>query len=217
MKLATKIIAGILLGVGIPISLLTTTKLLTSSSRRQQLGATMALVTVGLPSTAAGAGVLLRAAQQRQQTERRLREQFFRLLREGNGALTVLKFAMETGLDGDIARAYLDDRAKEFNATFNVTEEGKFSYYFDLGVSSALTYVGENPVYDVIIAEVVPGSQRLVVKTLRELLHSDWQTAKHLMQQPFPIKVQQGVDLPVAMAYRDRLEQVGAKVLIMLQ
>lgn len=39
---------------------------------------------------------------------------------------------METELDGDAAKAYLDTRAKEFNAAYNVTEEGSFSYYFNL-------------------------------------------------------------------------------------
>ncbi len=217
MKLATKIIAGILLGVGIPVSLLTTANLVASSNRRQQLGAITALVMVGLPATAAGGGLLLQAIQQRLQTEQRLREQFFHLLRKGNGELTVLKFAMETGLDGDMARAYLDERAKEFNATFHVTEEGKFSYYFDLGVASALSCAEGHQVYDVVITEVVPGNQRLLVKTLQELLQSDWQTAKSLMQQALPIKVQQGVDLTTATTYRDRLEQVGAKVIIILQ
>jgi hypothetical protein len=33
---------------------------------------------------------------------------------------------------------YLDERAKEFNAAFNVTEEGNFSYYFNLEGSKNL-------------------------------------------------------------------------------
>jgi hypothetical protein len=45
---------------------------------------------------------------------------------------------METGLDGQTAKAYLDSRAKEFNAAYNVIEEGSFSYYFNVDGSKEL-------------------------------------------------------------------------------
>lgn len=63
----------------------------------------------------------------------RLKQNFFRLLQEGDGKLTVLRFAMETGLEGDEAKRYLDERAIEFNATFEATSQGAVSYVFDLG------------------------------------------------------------------------------------
>jgi hypothetical protein len=134
MKLATKIVVGILLGIGVPISLLGTVEALNpNKSAGDREDAFLALIIFGLPPTALGSGLLWSNNRRSKQEERdRLRAAFFRLLQEQSGHLTVLRFSMETGLDGEDAKAYLDTRAKEFNAAYNVTEEGSFSYYFNL-------------------------------------------------------------------------------------
>ena len=56
---------------------------------------------------------------------------FFRLLSEGNGQITLLQFAKETQLSIEEARQLLDEKAKEFNATFDTDEKGDISYYFN--------------------------------------------------------------------------------------
>ena len=134
MKLSTKIAVGFLLGIGVPIFLLGTAEALnpraTSESRE---GAIAAVFLFGLPPTALGSWLLVSNNRRSKQEERdRLRAAFFRLLQENSGHLTVLRFSMATGLEGEAAKAYLDTRAKEFNAAYNVTEEGSFSYYFNL-------------------------------------------------------------------------------------
>lgn len=134
MKLLTKIAIGVLLGIGIPISLVGTTEALNpENTAGDREGAFAALVVLGLPPTALGSWLLFSNVRRNKQEERdRLRAAFFRLLQENSGHLTVLRFSMETGLEGEAAKMYLDSRAKEFNAAYNVTEEGSFSYYFNL-------------------------------------------------------------------------------------
>jgi hypothetical protein len=134
MKLSSKIFAGILLGIGVPLSLICLTGMFNPKAppeERNALGT--AFVVFGLPPTAVGGWLVWSGVRRARREERdRLRAAFFRMIEENNGHLTVLRFSMETGLEGQDAKLYLDERAKEFNAAFNVTEEGNFSYYFNL-------------------------------------------------------------------------------------
>jgi hypothetical protein len=59
-----------------------------------------------------------------------LRSIFFHLLESGQTEMTVLQFAMKARIEGDVAKAYLDDRAREYEATFNVGPEGQVLYCF---------------------------------------------------------------------------------------
>jgi large subunit ribosomal protein L7/L12 len=61
----------------------------------------------------------------------RFNSTFFRLLLEGNGHITLVQFAKETQLSIEEARQLLDEKAKEFNATFDTDEKGDISYYFN--------------------------------------------------------------------------------------
>lgn len=55
---------------------------------------------------------------------------FYQLLQTYGGRITVLDFAMTTRLSAIAARHYLDDRAKEFFAHFEVTDQGDVIYVF---------------------------------------------------------------------------------------
>lgn len=68
--------------------------------------------------------------QAEEETSDRLRSSFFRLVQEGNGNITVMRFAMDTKLSGEAAKQYLDEKAEEFNANFNVSDDGGVAYYF---------------------------------------------------------------------------------------
>lgn len=93
-----------------------------------------ALMIFGMPPVAMGAGLLVWSRKGKALGQsNRLKQTFFRLLQENEGKVTVLRFAMETGLEGDEAKAYLDERAIEFNATFEATSQGAVAYVFDLG------------------------------------------------------------------------------------
>lgn len=59
-----------------------------------------------------------------------IRDRFFQLLQANQGRLSLLDFAAATRLEPTIARRYLDGWAKEFFATFEVTDDGDIDYIF---------------------------------------------------------------------------------------
>lgn len=138
MRLITQIGAGTLLAFGVFVLGMGTTDLLNPNTPAQDREESLAAVLLfGIPSTAAGSWMFWHGYRKRRLQERdRLRTIFFNLLQENNGQITALRFSMETGLDGKVAKVYLDDRAREFNANYDVTEEGNITYHFELGGSS---------------------------------------------------------------------------------
>lgn len=221
MKLATKIVAGVLLGIGLPIVLLASSEILNlKSSASAKSDAIAALMILGLPTATLGGWLVWSGHRQQQLAEQdRLRTTFFRLLQESNGHLTVLRFAMTTGLEGEAAKAYLSDRAREFNAGFNISEEGKLSYYFDLGseLGNPAVPLAASETYDVVLDHVPPSQRREVVRALKTLLNISWDDAKSLVKQlPTPVTIGQQLSKTEAEAYRQRLEALGASVLLVL-
>ena len=69
-----------------------------------------------------------RKVQKRQQ--KHLHTTFYHLLRAHQGRMTLLDFAMTAEIPAIVARSYLDSRAKEFAARFEVTEHGDVVYVF---------------------------------------------------------------------------------------
>jgi hypothetical protein len=67
-----------------------------------------------------------------QATHRALHRQFYDQLEARDGRLSVLEFAMATGLTGAEARAFLDARAQEFWANFEPTDTGDVLYTFPM-------------------------------------------------------------------------------------
>ncbi|MBH8577055.1 hypothetical protein I8752_29555 [Nostocaceae cyanobacterium CENA369] len=67
-----------------------------------------------------------------EQVSDRLQSLFYHMLQQNQGRVTVLGFAMHSQLPAVVARQYLDEKAKEFNANFQVNEEGAVSYHFDI-------------------------------------------------------------------------------------
>ena len=94
----------------------------------------------GLPTSILGGWLALslyrEKRQQRNALNQKINEQlqstFYRMVLENEGRITVLKFAMHSQLPPASAKEYLDQKAKEFNADFNVNEDGGISYYFDV-------------------------------------------------------------------------------------
>ena len=140
MKRITKVFVGLLLGFGVPVTLLATIELLNPKlDPVDREGTVAALIIFGLPPTALGGWLIWGATRKTQQEKHvRLRSAFFQLLKENNGHITPIQLAMVTGVEGDVAKVYLDDRAKEFNALYNVSETGNLSYYFELEANSNL-------------------------------------------------------------------------------
>jgi hypothetical protein len=64
---------------------------------------------------------------------------FYRLIRQNDGWITPLDLAMNAKLPAENVREYLDKRATEFSAQFEVTEQGGILYYFSTAKSWLLS------------------------------------------------------------------------------
>lgn len=134
MKLVSKIIAGTLIGIGLLGSLALVEDLINPQASVEDKAEAPSGLVFTLAMTGTGAWMFRQGHRKFRQQERdRLRAVFFKLLQENNGHITTLQFAMEAGLEGELAKAYLDDRAREFNAAYDISEAGNISYHFDLG------------------------------------------------------------------------------------
>jgi len=88
---------------------------------------------LGLPSTTGGGLLVGSLVQNRRQEKRdRIQSSFYRVLEETNGHITTLRLAMAAEISGVEAEKFLNEKAKEFHANFEVTEEGNIIYQFDL-------------------------------------------------------------------------------------
>ncbi|MBD2259746.1 hypothetical protein [Pseudanabaena sp. FACHB-2040] len=86
---------------------------------------------VGGMSVAFGTWLAVDALVAGRQAKRdRIQSTFFNLLETSSGEITVLQFARAANLSGEEAQKYLDTKAKEFNATFDVGSEGGIYYRF---------------------------------------------------------------------------------------
>lgn len=133
MKQFKKISAGLLLTIGfvflmVPVVVLTRQDA-TPEDRMDAIGGFV----LGFPAAVWG-GWLAWSLKRKNQNEGydRLHSTFYRLLQQGNGQITVMRFAMEAQLSATVAQQYLDEKAKEFDADFGVNEEGGIFYYFIL-------------------------------------------------------------------------------------
>ena len=95
---------------------------------------------LGLPTSILGGWLALSLYNQKRQEKQALTQKineqlqstFYRMVLENEGRVTVFKFAMHSQLPAASAKEYLDQKAKEFNADYTVSEDGGISYYFDV-------------------------------------------------------------------------------------
>jgi hypothetical protein len=133
MKLIAKVGAGFLLSLGGIIILAGVYAPFNSQiSRQERISQAIACFLFGIPMTGGGVFLFRGLHQLRQKEARdRLQSIFYQLLKQGNGHITVLHLAMEAQLSAAAAKQYLDQKALEFNTTFNVSEQGVIFYQFN--------------------------------------------------------------------------------------
>ncbi|NJL41170.1 MAG: hypothetical protein HC840_30655 [Leptolyngbyaceae cyanobacterium RM2_2_4] len=96
----------------------------------------------GLPPIALGGWLLVGALRHNSRHDQvSLRSTFYRLLKQNSGHLSVTQFAAATNLPRTAAQAYLDERAKEFDAKFIVSEDGSLAYQFFYGQDQKETHL----------------------------------------------------------------------------
>jgi hypothetical protein len=139
MRILLKIIAGgcyalVVLFALVALDLMFDQEEPASEKRSTMLG----LLFLGLPPAVLGGSISYnlhhshqkqQGATQNQQTER-LKDAFYQLVESQDGAVTVFQFARAADVDAEAARAYLDDQAKAFNATFDVGDHSEIIYRF---------------------------------------------------------------------------------------
>ncbi|QIZ72542.1 hypothetical protein [Oxynema aestuarii] len=141
MKAIKKVVAGFLLALGVPLSALAIADIVSQDATHEDKeGAIAALAIFTLPATIAGTSMLwglYRDGRKHdriaaQQERDRLQHLFYRIVREYDGRIGVLGFAMEAEITGEEAKLFLDEKAREFDASFEVREDGSIYYRFPL-------------------------------------------------------------------------------------
>ncbi|MEH2450706.1 hypothetical protein [Nostoc sp.] len=64
--------------------------------------------------------------------QKRIQLVFLELIEQNAGRITVLQLAKNAEILTQLAKQYLDEKAKELNADFEVNEEGNVLYHFSL-------------------------------------------------------------------------------------
>jgi ribosomal protein L7/L12 len=159
--------------------------------------------------------------QQRDQAlaAERLKNTFFHVLQQAQGRISVLDFAMAAKLDGDAAKLYLDDQAREFNANFDVNAEGAVLYCFDTALPANATLQPTEPEYDVILQDYPTRQRQAIAAAILRLSDlSDSQVKEAVRNaKKRPVAIAQGFSQVAAEGLRERLEELGATVLVILR
>jgi len=138
LKFVKKIGAGVLFAVGAPIILLAGYGLLDGSETVRQ--PSIVIMAIGLPPTGIAGWLMWSLMRQHQrdtialnQAQRqKLQATLFRLLKQNNGRVSLLQFAIEADLPGDSAKDYLKQQAQVFEAEIEVSTGGNPIYCFEV-------------------------------------------------------------------------------------
>jgi hypothetical protein len=134
MKPITKALAVVSLAFGVLMTLPTTAEVIgIKPPPSNRSDSAVALLFFGIAPMALGFGLLVDGKRRQQQFQSgHLDDVFYMLLRQNSGTITPLALAMQSGLNGAEAKTFLDDRAREFNANYEVTAQGDVVYVFDV-------------------------------------------------------------------------------------
>ena len=141
IKIIKKTVAGFLLLIGVPIILLVGVEALSPTTEAEDReGALAALFLFGMPPTLAGCSLLWSVSQQNklekqkreQEVQEYLQSVFFHLVSRGKGRISLLGFSQAASVSGEVAQKFLEEKAQEFDAHFDVRESGTVTYHFKI-------------------------------------------------------------------------------------
>jgi len=139
MKLIKKFLAICFLLFGIPFSAFMILELLNPKTPNQEKQNDIAALTIlTIPSTIIGGYLSWSLVQQNRKQQallveseqKRLQLVFLELIEQNAGTITVLQLAKNAEISTQSAKQYLDEKAKELNASFEVNDEGNVLYRF---------------------------------------------------------------------------------------
>lgn len=144
MKLIKQVAASLLLSLGFVFLTATAMALFNPGTTAEELEETEDIletcILLGVPTTVSGIWLVSSLHSQgkqekekaQKQLEASLRSTFYQLVQQGQGEVTLMGFAIASQLEVQPAQEYLNRKAKEFNATFKVNDNGRIIYHFDL-------------------------------------------------------------------------------------
>ncbi|WP_242021895.1 50S ribosomal protein L7/L12 [Microcoleus sp. FACHB-831] len=221
MKPIKKGAAGFLLTLGFFFLLLAVYQPFGKETKRDKIiSQVLTCLVYSLPLMGAGSWLAWESYKDHKQEIRdRVQSTFYRLIKEGDGNITVLNFAMEAKLTAEQAKQYLDEKAKEFDGSFNVSEEGGISYYFLISGTSDRYLYSSNTIptteaqerCDVILEDSPNSNKIAIIKAVREITGLGLKHAKDIVEAtPQPVK--KCVTRDEAESIKAQLEKAGAKV-----
>ena len=93
----------------------------------------MVSLTIGTPMVASSVWGIVNSVFAAQKARKdRLRRTFHNLLEQNQGRISLLTFNRETNISGQEAKDFLNERAQEFNGTFELGENGGINYLFEI-------------------------------------------------------------------------------------
>jgi ribosomal protein L7/L12 len=231
MKVIKILGSGILLTIGFMFLMVSMVISTDKNPTQKDKSAFLGGLLLGIPATVAGGLLVWNLYQNpRKQSQSQLQAIFFRVLKAGNGRITPLGLAMEAGISGEAAKAYLDERAREFVANFDVDAEGNVYYCFNLGgvsllepqpianTSPAIAAISVDSTpgdsFDVILQSVPSDRKIAAIKVVRELTGLGLKEAKDLVEG-VPCTLKQDLNRQDAHRFQQRLESTGAIVALM--
>jgi len=131
-----KIFAGILFCLGFIFLTVTVSSLSTKEPTPKEKSAAMGGIIIGVPALAAGAWIIWKEKKKQDDLagvrQRQLELNFLSTLQANDGSITPISFAIANQLSLEESTQYLDKKATQLNADFEVTEDGGVSYKFYL-------------------------------------------------------------------------------------
>ncbi|PZO35334.1 MAG: hypothetical protein DCF19_24160 [Pseudanabaena frigida] len=129
-----KVFAGLLFSIGFVFLTVTVASVTTKNPTEKDKSAALGGIILGVPPFAGGAWIIWRLKKKQEElgkeNNRELETTFLQLIQANKGEVTAINFAITTKLSLEESKQYLDKKATELNANFNVDEDGRISYQF---------------------------------------------------------------------------------------
>ena len=131
-----KIFAGLLFSIGFIFLTVTVSSLAIKNPTPKDRSAAAGGIMLGVPALAAGTWIVWKEKKKQDDLlevrQRQLEFNFLTTLQANNGSITPISFAIANQLSLEESKQYLDKKATQLNADFEVTEDGGVSYKFYL-------------------------------------------------------------------------------------
>jgi hypothetical protein len=129
-----KLFAGLLFSISFIFLTVTVSSITMKNPTEKDRSAALGGIILGVPAAAGGAWIVwgLKKKDKKSQKTRdsQIETIFLELLQANQGEISTLNFAIATKLSLEESKQYLDQKAKQLNADFNVSEDGAISYQF---------------------------------------------------------------------------------------